>query len=120
VTSDGRYVAAKTKDGKAYLFPVAGGEPILLSGLHPGDWITGAAADPNVLYGVHAEPMRADAEIFRYDVAGARRESLRKIELGDPGGVIGFGTARVAADGRSYAYSYTQVLSDLYLVSGLR
>jgi hypothetical protein len=38
----------------------------------------------------------------------------------DPAGVSAIGPILVGPDGKSYVYSYRRVLSDLYLIEGLR
>ena len=43
-----------------------------------------------------------------------------EIQLHDSSGVYGLETVTITPDGTSYAYHYTQFLSDLYLVDGLR
>jgi hypothetical protein len=60
--------------------------------------------------------------VFRVDVATGRREPWLDTSPPDPAGVVGMGKAGAALtpDGRYYAYSYLRVLSDLFLVEGLR
>ena len=38
----------------------------------------------------------------------------------DPAGVFAIGWMGATADGQTYAYSYMQLLSDLFLVDGLK
>jgi hypothetical protein len=56
----------------------------------------------------------------RVDVSTGRRETLARLDSGDPTGSFGFGWASITPDGRYYAYSFGRSLSDLYLVKGLR
>jgi hypothetical protein len=42
------------------------------------------------------------------------------VERSEASGVYGFESVTLTPDGTSYAYHYTQFLSDLYLVDGLR
>ena len=60
------------------------------------------------------------SRIWTLDVASGRRELVVEIQPHDSSGVYGLETVCITPDGRSYAYHYTQFLSDLYLVDGLR
>ncbi len=44
----------------------------------------------------------------------------KELTLEDLAGVVRIDPVRVAPDGRSWAYSYIRVLSNLYVVEGLR
>jgi hypothetical protein len=54
------------------------------------------------------------------DLARGTRELWRELIPPDPAGVRAVVTCHVTRDGRVYAYSYTRLLSDLYLIEGLR
>jgi hypothetical protein len=48
------------------------------------------------------------------------REVWREIALADPAGAQSITSIHFSADGKSYAYSTLRVLSDLYVVDGLK
>jgi len=54
------------------------------------------------------------------DVATGKRERWKELRPSDSAGVVAVGGIRVAPDGRSYVYTYPRLLSDLYLVEGLK
>jgi len=54
------------------------------------------------------------------DLATGRREDWKELAPSDPAGVKTISPVRFSADGKSYAYSYYRVLSDLYVVEGLK
>ena len=58
--------------------------------------------------------------ISRIELATGRRELWRQIGFHDAAGVSGISRAAITPDGRSYLYDYDQVLSELYVVAGLR
>jgi hypothetical protein len=58
--------------------------------------------------------------IERLDLASGARERWREITATDPAGVSRLMPPALTPDGRYYAYSVHRVLSELYLVSGLR
>jgi hypothetical protein len=53
-------------------------------------------------------------------LASGRVEPWREFGPSDPAGVFTIGDVYLSTDGRSYAYSYSRVLSVLYLVEGLQ
>jgi DNA-binding winged helix-turn-helix (wHTH) protein len=60
------------------------------------------------------------ARLHRLDLASGRRTPWRDLAPHDPAGVRRVNSVSIAADGRTYAYSYTRQVSDLYSVTGLR
>ena len=74
-----------------------------------GDWQELAGSDAGV-------PRKID----RVEIATGRREPWKEIYPADLPGVQGIPIVRFSADGKSYAYSTLRVLSDLYLVDGLK
>ena len=60
------------------------------------------------------------ARVFRLSIDTSRREEVRQIAPSDPAGVESVSGIYFSADGKSYAYSYYRVLSDLWVVDGLK
>ena len=50
----------------------------------------------------------------------AAREPWKQIMASDPAGVHSIPTIRFSADGKSYVYSIDRILSDLFVVDGLK
>jgi hypothetical protein len=57
--------------------------------------------------------------VMRVDLTGDKRELFKKIGPSDPAGVV-LVDAAFTSDGKSYAYSCFNALTQLYLVEGLR
>jgi len=118
VSPDGKNVAVTGPDQRYYLYPIAGGEPQPIPGVTAQDRIEGWTADGRSLF-VHRRG-ELPALVYKLDVATGKKElwkSLMPVEsagLGDVGGVI------LSRDGRSYVYGTGWILSDLYLVEGLK
>jgi serine/threonine protein kinase len=66
------------------------------------------------------DPGEIPARLLTLDLAGGERRLVREIEPRDPVGVSGISHISVTRDGQAYAYSYSRILSDLFLVEGLR
>jgi serine/threonine protein kinase/Tol biopolymer transport system component len=118
LSPDGRLVAAVGPDGKGYLFPVASGEPKLIPGLLAGEAPVAWSADGRSLYIYRGGEL--PAKIYRLDIASGSRTLWKQLMPPDPAGVEYVGPILPAPDGTAYAYGYRRLLSDLYLVEGLK
>jgi Tol biopolymer transport system component len=93
-------------------------EPQSLSGWLPKDiWITWSA-DGRSAYVYHDD--KTSAPVYRLDVATGKRELVMMIGPNDSAGVTAIQNLRITPDGKSYAYSFSRELSDLFLVDGAR
>ena len=116
VSPDGSRLAAHGPDGKAYLYPVAGGEPVPVRGLEEGEQIL--RWNPQGLFFIVRWGL--PASVYRFDPATGRREAWKTFAPADGAGVLNVGPVLVSDDGKSYVYSYRRVLHMLYVVTGLR
>ena len=119
VSPDGRSLVVTTTDGKRKVWPLDGGEPRELAGLLAQDGVAAWSADSRSLW-VSAPVEGRGRDLARLDLATGRRERLLTFGPSDPAGVRGVGPPQVSADGRTYAYRYSQLLSDLFLANGLK
>jgi Tol biopolymer transport system component len=118
VSPDGKSFVALSPDRKIILYPIGGGEPRAIPGISGSEIPVRWRADGRSLY-VYS---RGDvpARVYEVDVASGQRQFWKELMPADPAGVIDIIAVRPTPDGRSYAYSYARVLSNLYLVEGLR
>ncbi len=118
VSPAGEWVFANGPDGKIYLYGVKNGEAKLLPGANAGDRPFQWTPDGRGIYVM--ERKGAAFSVFRLDIATGRRDLRKEIVPPDPAGFGGITSFFIAADDRSYVYSYQRTLADLYLVSGLK
>jgi len=118
VTPDGKSLLAMDPKRQRWLYPIAGGEPQKFSvTLDSDERVMGFSADgQNLLVRTRAIPVK----LTRVNLETGKRELWREITPADPAGIQSIASIRVSADGKAYAYSAGRVLSDLYVVDGLK
>ena len=118
ISADGKLVAAEGRDGNAYVLPVDGGEPRRIPGLTEDDEISRFSPDGKSLYVFrHGE---LPAKVVRLDLATGKREVAREVMPSDASGVVTITPVLLTPDGKTYAYSYPRILSQLFLGEGLK
>jgi len=119
VTPDSKYLLALDPQSKRWLYPLAGGDPRPFPiSLNENDRFVKFEPDgKSVLIAQRGVPTK----ISRVFLDGGRREAVRDITPPDPAGVLAvMDDIRFSADDKSYAYSYFRVMSDLWVVDGLK
>ena len=59
-------------------------------------------------------------KIYRLNIVTGQRQLFKEVNPADVTGLYDVGHVIMSADGRSYIYGFTRLLSDLYLVKGLQ
>ena len=117
LSPDGAYFFSTTAGGEARLYPIAGGQPLELR-LQAGERFAGWSADGRELFLTNRTEL--PAKVYRIDWRTGRREFIREIRPSDQAGVDNVDSVRVTPDGKTYAYSFAQNLSELHVVEGLK
>jgi serine/threonine protein kinase len=118
VSPDGRLVNGMGKDGKEYFYPIEGGEPIPVPGIQVGEYVLMWSPDGHffLIQNVAGLP----GVITRVDFPSGKRTLWKQIVPADAAGVDTVQRTFFTPDMKSYVYSYNRVLSDLYLIEGLK
>jgi dipeptidyl aminopeptidase/acylaminoacyl peptidase len=117
LSRDGKTVVAVNADGW-WTVPLEGGDPRPIRGLEAGEFVFALTADGN---GVFTRRNRGvSAIVHRVDSSTGAREVVHELTPPNLSGSGGVGTVHITPDGRFYVYGYTQQLSELYLVRGIR
>jgi dipeptidyl aminopeptidase/acylaminoacyl peptidase len=118
VAPDGRNVVLAGPERRPYLYPIEGGEPVPLAGLSGSDRPVRWSPDGKALFVNRTGEM--PGKLYRLDLATGKTELVRTLMPADAAGVSNIGRICVTPDLSAYSYSYVRVLSDLYVVDGLK
>jgi hypothetical protein len=110
-------IAGSGLEGGAWLYPIDGGEMRPIPGLLPGEEFVWTS-DAHFMYAYQWK--QAPVKIYRLNISSGQRQFFKEIMPPEPSGKCDITRVLFSSDGRSYAYSYTRLLSELYLIKGLR
>jgi hypothetical protein len=117
ISKDGKLLAAPDADQNIWIYPLDGGQPRIVSKLAAGEEIVCWSADSRALLVFkYAVP----AEVHRVEITTGRSRMLFQLAPSDTAGVTVVGPVLMTPDARTYVYTYTRILSDLYVAAGLR
>ena len=74
--------------------------------------------DGSSLYGYHQGEF--PSKVYSVKIATGKENVLQQLNPGVPAGIVMVAPVVVSRDGKKFAYSYSQTLSVLYLISGLK
>jgi Tol biopolymer transport system component len=119
ITPDGRFALLRDGEGQWRRYPIeGGGEATRAAGLTPDDQPLRFTPDGRRLYAYRTGEV--PAQVVRVDLAAGTREPWMALQPADRAGVLAVGPIQLTPDGKAYVYGYRRVLSDLYVVTGLR
>jgi Tol biopolymer transport system component len=118
LSSDGKVVLATHADGTGSLYTLSSGESRTIAGLASGDTPIHFSEDGRSIYTYRSAEV--PATISRLDLATGRKTVWKQPVPPVPAGLVSIPRIVVTRDGKSYAYSYSRILSDLYLIQGLK
>jgi DNA-binding winged helix-turn-helix (wHTH) protein/Tol biopolymer transport system component len=118
VSADGQLITATDlKESATRFYPLDGGPPRDIPGLLPGETLKWTS-DPSFAYVYQG--MMVPAKIYRLNIVTGQRQLFKEINPSDETGIWDMSEILFSADGRSYVYGYMRLLSELYMVNGLK
>jgi dipeptidyl aminopeptidase/acylaminoacyl peptidase len=118
ISADGKFIAGNgLAGGGGWLYPIEGGQPRPIPGLQAGEGFAWTS-DPRWLYVYQWN--QAPAKVYHLNVLTGQRQFFKEISPPDVAGLHDISHIYFSSDGRAYVYSYSRLLSDLYLVKGLK
>jgi hypothetical protein len=123
LSPDGNRLALYNRDSKTaeitiWVFPIGGERGTQVSAIRSGERVCTWTQDGRGLYVFQREaiPNRID----RVDIATGHREPWKTFHPADPAGIGGITDFVLAPDGRHVVFNYKRVLTQLFLVEGLK
>ena len=117
VSPDGKWIAGSNGADDAWLYQMDGGEPRRISGLLSGEKFAWTA-DPHFMYAYQWK--QAPVKIYRLNILSGERQLFKEITPPELSGSCDIARVLFSSDGRYYVYGYTRLLSELYLVKGIK
>ena len=118
ISADGRRILVSINQ-KAMVLTVDGGDAQPVSAIESGETPIAWSRDGQSALVTSSRDDMAET-VNRINLKTGVRTAWKVLAPGDPAGVVELFNIRVSADEKSYAYSYTRQLGELYLVEGLR
>jgi eukaryotic-like serine/threonine-protein kinase len=118
VSPDGAWAAAIGPGQPISLIPIAGGSSRSVPGSQPDDRPVGWSADGQSLWLFRRGEV--PAHVYQLNIATGRRHLWKTLVPPDSAGVYSIIEFSITPSGHAYFYSYTRLLSQLYLVRGLK
>jgi eukaryotic-like serine/threonine-protein kinase len=117
VSPNGKLFLAVEADGTSSIRSTGTGDRQSIPGLEEGEVAFGWSGDGQ---GIYAYRPAVPAKVFEIELASGRRRLWKELNPSDPAGINFIRTPHISADGKAYAYNYNRILSDLYLVDGVK
>jgi serine/threonine protein kinase len=119
ISPDGRSTAVLGPDGKWGVWPLDGNAIQSIPGLNSKYSVIGWSPDGRSLYAIPNGGESASAKVFQVNTATGKIE-LWKTFGADVSGARSVRAPQFSRDGTAYAYLYVRVLSEAYVVNGLK
>ena len=114
-----RQMLLVTAKEQRQLFTIDGGAMLDIKGLTAADQVVRWSGDGRALF-VSRQLSVRQRDLARLDLATGRREVIATFGPTDGAGVALVAAPVVSADGKTHAYRYQQLLSDLFIATGLK
>jgi Tol biopolymer transport system component len=118
ISPNSRYILHVNSAGAAAVYPTAGGAAHLIPNLEPGFIPAQWSDDSSSVYG--SFPGQVPMKVYKVNLVSGEKTLIQELQPGTTTGVVTIAPLVVTRDGSRFAYSYYQVFSVLYLISGLR
>jgi eukaryotic-like serine/threonine-protein kinase len=118
ISPKGDFAATVGPDHKIYLYPIAGGEPVPVSGAAPDEQPTGWSDDGRFLYLFRFGEI--PSKVVELELSTGKRKLWKELVPADAAGIDTIRAITITPDAKAYVYGYIRTLSDLYVVDGLK
>jgi len=117
ISPDGKRVAAVDPNGRLTIYPVDGGEAISVPGTAVGDRAIGWLPDGKSMLVSRVDTPNV---IYEVEVSTGKRKLFRTLAIPDGLRAEDLSSPIFSGDFKNYVYAYSRIVSDLYIVDGLK
>jgi serine/threonine protein kinase len=117
VSPDEQFVLRANDAGVVALYPIAGGAPHPIPDLETGFIPLQWSEDSSSVYGYR--PGQVPTKVYKVNLVTGEKTVVQELQPETTTGVVSIAPVVVTRDGSRFAYSYYQVFSRLYVISGL-
>ncbi len=117
---DGRSAAVLTPDGKWGVWPLEGGNLRPIPNLDASHRVRGWTPDGASVFATPTRQSGKTVNIYRVNLMTGKVELAKTVGEDLAAGSLAAGIPYLSADGSAYAYNYEQVLSQVYVVRGMK
>jgi serine/threonine protein kinase len=117
LSPDGKFVIAPDRDGLLALFPIDGTTSRVIPAISPGQRFVQWSEDGKSIY---VRSPGIPIAVSKVDLSTGKQTPVLHLVPADPAGVAGVSTVVMSRDGKTYAYNYRRLLSELMVVEGLK
>ena len=118
VSPDGQYILRADDSAIVAVYPIAGSTPHPIPHLEPNFIPLQWSEDNSSVYGYR--PGQVPTKVYKVNTVTGEQTLFQELQPETTAGVVSIAPVVVTRDGSRFAYSYYQVFSVLYLISGLR
>jgi len=118
ISPDGQYILRVDENAAFEVYPIAGGAPHSIPNLGPDFIPVQWSTDNASVYGY--VPGHVPTTVYKVNLVTGAKAVIEELRPAATAGVVAIAPVIVTRDGSRFAYSYYQVSSRLYLISGLR
>lgn len=120
VSPDGKNIAVRGPDGKVGIWAIGEGKFQAIPGLPANYGLLSWTEDGGSVYVAPRKARAKSALVSRVDIHTGKMEPWKTFGEQTGAGVSSIVPPHLSADGNAYAYLYVRVLSEAYVVKGLR
>jgi eukaryotic-like serine/threonine-protein kinase len=120
ISPNGASVPVLGPDGKWGIWPLAGGEVRSVPGLDSNYLVNGWSPDSKVLYATSTHALENTQKVYQVDPVTGKMQLWKTFGTDIVATGAKIAPPRVSDDGSAYAYIYIQLLSQGYVVTGLK
>jgi eukaryotic-like serine/threonine-protein kinase len=120
LSPDGRLAAVLGPDGKWGVWPLDGSGIRLIPGLASNFYVSGWSPDGGAVYALSSQGRARTAKVYRVNTVTGKMDLWKTFGGDAAAGVDQVSGPYFSNDGTAYAYVYSRVLSQAYVVTGLK